>query len=122
MSLPAAPWAALGALAGRWAGDARGTMAGPTSTECSDRYCSVPAECFRWRSTSRLALHYGVASAAWGATLASSAFYTTVDVAAVQLNLSMDPRHLPGSVVTALQNELKSPVSVLSETDKPTNE
>jgi hypothetical protein len=40
------------ALAGRWAGDARGTIAGPTSAICSDRYCSVPAE-----YTFPLALH-----------------------------------------------------------------
>jgi hypothetical protein len=53
--------------------------------------------------------------------------YTTVDVAAVQLNLlSMDPRHLPAPPCSdgpRRTNSNLSPVSVLLvwETDKPTN-
>ncbi len=34
----------------------QGTIAGPTSAVCSDRYCSVPAACFRGRCTSALAV------------------------------------------------------------------
>jgi hypothetical protein len=41
------PSDSMGEPAGRWADNARGTIAGPSDTPtiavCSDRYCSVPA-------------------------------------------------------------------------------
>jgi hypothetical protein len=92
----------MGEPAGRWAGEARGTIAGPTSAVCDDRHRSVAAVCFRGSGTStcRLARLHGVA---WSHRLGSDpsveCIYTTVDVAVVQLfYLAMrvwDPRHLP---------------------------
>ena len=78
------------------------------------------------RCTSRLALLHGVASDAYHMMMLCDPglIYTTVDVAAVQLNIYQwtHGTQAPGSVVAALQSELKSPVtvSVSWETDKPT--
>jgi hypothetical protein len=76
------------------------------SEDRSDRYGSVPAECFRWRCTGGLALLHGVASDALvGSDPGVEYIYTAVDVAALQLIIypwSHGPTAPPGSVALRL--------------------
>ncbi len=95
---------------GKWGfpGLSRTRIAGPTNAVCGDRYCSVPAECFRWRCTSRLALLHGAASGAWGATPAwstSTQQWTWRQCSLISIH---GPTAPPGSVKTAFVEQMDS--------------